>query len=63
MDAKHPHPAMPYGVGIQQAIASGNLAQMKAMAAQAEEHLKSYGDISAALESLKLEIAKHEAKH
>ncbi len=54
---------MPYGVGIQQAIASGNLAQMKAMAAQAEEHLKSYGDISAALESLKLEIAKHEAKH
>lgn len=52
----------PYGVAIHQAIASGDLAQMKTVAAAAENHLKEYGNISAALEGLKAEIAKLEAK-
>jgi hypothetical protein len=52
----------PYGVAVQQAVASGNLAQMKAAAAATEAHLKEYGNISAALEMLKAEIAKLEAK-
>jgi Domain of unknown function (DUF1843) len=52
----------PYGVAVQQAIASGDLTQMKTVAAAAETHLKEYGNISAALEVLKAEIAKLEAK-
>jgi hypothetical protein len=53
----------PYGVAIQQAVASGDLQQMKAAAAAAEKHLSDYGDVSAALEALKIEIGKAEAKH
>jgi len=49
-----------YGVTIHHATASGNLAEMKKVAAEAEEHLKSYGNVSAALEALKAEIAKLE---
>jgi Domain of unknown function (DUF1843) len=52
----------PYGVAVQQAIASGDLAQMKTVAAAAQVHLNDYGNISAALEVLKAEIAKLEAK-
>jgi Domain of unknown function (DUF1843) len=52
----------PYGVAVQQAAASGDLAQMKAAAASAEAYLKDYGNISAALEVLKAEITKLEAK-
>ncbi len=52
----------PYGVAIQQAVASGNLAQMKAAAAAAEAYLNQHGKITAALEVLKLEIAKLEAR-
>jgi hypothetical protein len=52
----------PYGVAVQQAVASGDLTQMKTAAAAAEAHLKEYGNISAALEVLKAEIAKLEAK-
>ena len=51
-----------YGVGIHQAIASGDLAQMRAMRDLAEQHLAAHGDVSAALEMLKAEIAKAEAK-
>jgi HPt (histidine-containing phosphotransfer) domain-containing protein len=48
----------PYGIAIQQAIASGDVAKMKAVARQAEQHLKEYGNVPAALEALKIEIAK-----
>jgi hypothetical protein len=48
----------PYGLAIQQAIASGDVAKMKAVAKQAEQHLKDYGNVPAALEALRIEIAK-----
>jgi hypothetical protein len=53
----------PYGIAIQQAVASGDLQRMKDAAASAEKYLSDYGDISAALEALKIEIGKAEAKH
>jgi hypothetical protein len=55
-------PVPPYGVAIQQAVASGDLAKMKAVAKEAEEHLKEAGNVSAALEALKIEISKLEKK-
>jgi hypothetical protein len=51
----------PYGVAIQQAVASGDLSQMKKTAADAEQHLRDHGDVGAALAVLKIEIAKLEA--
>lgn len=51
-------PIKPYGVAIQQAVASGDLEQMKAAAARAEEWLSEVGDVSAALEHLRIEIAR-----
>jgi len=61
-EEKHPHPIPLYAVTIHKCAASGNLAEMKKVAAEAEEHLKSHGDVSAALEALKVEIAKHEGR-
>jgi hypothetical protein len=52
----------PYGPPIQQAIASGDLAAMKRLAAEAEQHLQQSGDVRTALEALKIEIARHEYK-
>ena len=52
------HPVPPYGVAIQNAVASGDLAKMKQAAAEAEAYLHQHGDVSAALEALKIEIAK-----
>jgi hypothetical protein len=52
----------PYGVVIQEAIASGDLAKMKEAARQAEEYLQEWGNIPATLEALKLEISKLEKK-
>jgi len=52
-----------YGPPIQDAIAKGDLSQMKRLAAEAEDHLSKVGDVSAALEYLKIEIAKIESKH
>jgi len=49
-----------YAVPIHNAIAGGDLAEMKKVAAQAEEYLQSHGNISAALEVLNVEIAKLE---
>lgn len=49
-----------YGVTICNAAASGDLEQMKKVAAQAEEHIQEYGNVPAALEALKIEIAKTE---
>ncbi|NEO99663.1 MAG: DUF1843 domain-containing protein [Symploca sp. SIO2E9] len=51
---------LPYGVAIHESIVSGDLERMKAMVQQTEEWLKEAGDVSAALELLKLEIAKLE---
>lgn len=53
---------MPYGVAITEAIASGELAKLKAAQAAAETHLAQYGDIPSLLAVLKVEIAKLEAK-
>ena len=50
----------PYGVAIQQAIASGDVERMRTAASEAETWLKNAGDVSAALESLRAEIAKAE---
>jgi hypothetical protein len=52
----------PYGPPIHEAIATGNLAKMKAMEKQAEKYLTQVGDVSAALSALKAEIAKAEVK-
>jgi Domain of unknown function (DUF1843) len=52
----------PYGTAIHQAIASGDLAQMKAIEKHAEEYLKEWGDVRSALELLKSEIAKRDRK-
>lgn len=51
-----------YGVAMQQAAAKGDLAKMKEIAAQAQRFVTEYGDVSAALEALKIEIAKLEAR-
>jgi hypothetical protein len=51
-----------YAATIHHCIAGGDLAQMKALAKQAQTHLHEHGDVSAALEALKIEIAKLEKK-
>ncbi|HMC36957.1 MAG TPA: DUF1843 domain-containing protein, partial [Actinomycetota bacterium] len=50
----------PYGVAIREAVTKGDLEEMRRVADAAEEHLKETGDIAAALELLKTEIAKAE---
>jgi hypothetical protein len=45
-----------------EAAASGDLQKMKEAAAEAEKHLAEHGNVAAALELLKLEIAKLEAR-
>jgi Domain of unknown function (DUF1843) len=62
MSEPHRGSVPPYGPPIQEAIAKGDLAGMKKLAAEAERHLQQVGDVSAALEHLKIEIAKHEHK-
>ncbi|BBL71051.1 hypothetical protein MoryE10_16570 [Methylogaea oryzae] len=51
-----------YGVAMQQAAASGDISRMKEVCRQAEDYLEKVGDISAALQVLKVEIAKLEKK-
>lgn len=51
-----------YGVTIHHCIASGDLAKMKALVTEAEAHLRDHGNVAAALEALKVEIAKLEHK-
>ena len=53
----------PYGVVIQEAVASGDLAKMKDAAKQAEDYLREWGNVPASLEALKLEISKREKKN
>ena len=51
-----------YGVTIHHCIAGGDLGKMKELRDEAEKQLAEYGDLRAALEVLKVEIAKAEAK-
>ncbi len=53
---------MPYGVAVTEAIASGQLAKLKAAEQAAEAHVAQYGDVPTLLALLKVEIAKLEAK-
>ena len=55
-------PVPPYGEAIQQAVASGDLAKMKAVAKEAAAYLKAQAKIPAALDKLNAEIAKLEKK-
>jgi hypothetical protein len=59
-EEKHPHVHPLYAVPIHHCIASGDLTKMKALVVEAEKHLAEHGDVSAALEALKIEIAKAE---
>jgi hypothetical protein len=61
--AKKPVVAIPlYAVTICEAVASGDLARMKEVARQAEEHVHTWGNVPASLEALKLEISKVQKK-
>lgn len=57
------HDVVPYGPPIYQAIAEGDVAEMKKLAANAERWLAAHGDVPDALEALKVEIARAEGKH
>ena len=62
-EAKPPVIAQPlYAVTIHHCIALGELQKMKALANEAEKQLAEHGDVRAALEVLKAEIAKAETK-
>lgn len=50
-----------YAVTITDAIAKGDLEQLKKLQAEAEAHLNQYGDVATLLAALKVEIAKAEA--
>lgn len=47
-----------YGVAIHEAIASGDQERMQSVAREAEAYLAQHGDLSAAIEILKSELAK-----
>jgi hypothetical protein len=49
-----------YGPDIQGSIARGDLDEMRDLVGKAEKHLSEVGHVSAALELLKVEIAKLE---
>lgn len=51
-----------YATPIHRCIAKGDLGEMRALAKEAEQYLHENGDVSAALESLRVEIAKLEAR-
>jgi hypothetical protein len=57
---KQPGSLPPYGVGIREAVVSGDLDRMRQVNDEAERYLAEAGDLPAALEALKLEIAKLE---
>jgi hypothetical protein len=49
-----------YAAAMTEAIASGQVSEMRRLAAEAETHLAQYGDIPRLLALLKVEIAKLE---
>lgn len=52
----------PYGPAIHQAIAKGDLDDMRRLAIAAEQHIVKHGNIPLALEVLRVEIAKLESR-
>ncbi|HEV3001650.1 MAG TPA: DUF1843 domain-containing protein [Solirubrobacteraceae bacterium] len=52
----------PYGPAIHEAIASGEVDRMREVLSQAEQHLSEHGNVSAAVEALRAEIARCERK-
>jgi hypothetical protein len=52
-----------YAPTIHHCIAGGDLQKMKQLVAEAEKHVADHGNVGAALEVLKAEIAKVESKH
>ena len=50
------HPITPYGVAIQDAIASGDVNKMQQTADDAESYLKEYGEIGDGLKKLRAAI-------
>ncbi|WP_213939314.1 DUF1842 domain-containing protein [Pseudomonas sp. dw_612] len=60
---EHPHHAQPlYAVAVQQAQASGDLAQLKSVVSKGEQQLAHSGALRGALEQLNAEIARLEAR-
>ncbi|MDB0543992.1 DUF1843 domain-containing protein, partial [Ralstonia solanacearum] len=59
---QHVHPMPMYAVSLQQAKASGDLGQMKALASLAEKQLADAPQIKAELDKLHTEIAKLEGR-
>jgi hypothetical protein len=60
---EHPSHAHPlYAVAVQQAQASGDLAQLKTVVSQGEQQLANSGALRSALEQLQAEIARLEAR-
>ena len=51
-----------YAVVIHEVVCSGDVNRMKQVAKEAETYLQQSGDIPAALQALKIEIAKAEHK-
>jgi len=51
-----------YGTAIQDAIAKGDLAEMKELLLEADKHLGEWGNMPTAVDMLKVEILKEEAK-
>ncbi|MBI1684358.1 DUF1843 domain-containing protein [Caulobacter hibisci] len=49
-----------YAAPISDAIAAGDLDELKKLKAEAEAHLQQYGDLQTLLAALKVEIAKAE---
>ena len=49
-----------YGCAMRKAIAGGDVDEMRELAAQAKEHLATFGNVPLVLEVLKAEIAKAE---
>jgi hypothetical protein len=60
MPASSSHPIPLYAVSIHKCIAEGELEKMKALVTEAETFLHDHGNVGAALEALKIEIAKLE---
>lgn len=62
LDPPSEHVMPMYGVGLQEARASGDLSRMKALAQQAEQQLADHDVIAAELQKLEAEIARLEAR-
>jgi hypothetical protein len=54
--------AVLYSQAMHEAVARGDLDEMKKLEAQAQEHLSEWGNVPAALEVLRAEIAKASAQ-